>query len=165
MMSIPRKILLKESRSELVSLRKKQTLYRVEKRIIWLLELQKDKFKTRKALATYLDISLRTQERWISRYLEGGIDGLLIDKPKKINSRIITPEIHQGLSERVHSSEQPFLGYWDAVQWVKNEYNTDVKYHNLRRYLIQHFKTKLKVPRKSHYKKDDKAVDAFLKTP
>ncbi len=33
------------------------------------------------------------------------------------------------------------------------------------RYLIQHFKTKLKVPRKSHYKKDDKAVDAFLKTP
>lgn len=164
-MSTARKFPIKESPSELLSLRKKQTQYRVEKRIIWLLELQKDKFKTREALAIYLDINLRTQERWILRYISGGIDELLTDKPKNISSRIITPEIHQGLSERVNSSDNPFLGYWDAVQWVQNQYNVDVQYHNLRRYLIQHFKTKLKSPRKSHYKKDDKAVDAFLKTP
>ena len=163
-MSTARKFTIKESHSELISLRKKQTLYRIEKRIIWLLELQRGKFKSRKDLATYLGINLRTQERWILRYLSGGIDELLTDKPKNIKSRIITPEIHQGLSKRVNSSEQPFLGYWDAVQWVKNKYNVDVEYHNLRRYLIQHFKTKLKTPRKSHYKKDDKAVDAFLKT-
>ena len=163
-MSTARKFTIKESHSELISLRKKQTLYRIEKRIIWLLELQRGKFKNRKDLATYLGINLRTQERWILRYLSGGIDELLTDKPKNIKSRIITPEIHQGLSKRVNSSEQPFLGYWDAVQWVKNKYNVDVEYHNLRRYLIQHFKTKLKTPRKSHYKKDDKAVDAFLKT-
>ena len=163
-MSTARKFTIKESPSELISLRKKQTLYRIEKRIIWLLELQRGKFKSRKDLATYLGINLRTQERWILRYLSGGIDELLTDKPKNIKSRIITPEIHQGLSKRVNSSEQPFLGYWDAVQWVKNKYNVDVEYHNLRRYLIQHFKTKLKTPRKSHYKKDDKAVDAFLKT-
>ncbi len=164
-MATARKFIIKESPSELVSLRKKQTVYRIEKRIIWLLELQKDKFKTREALAIYLNINLRTQERWLLRYISGGIDELLTDKPKNIGSRIITPEIHQGLSKRVNSSEQPFLGYWDAVQWVKNQYNVDVQYHNLRRYLIQHFKTKLKIPRKSHYKKDDKAVDAFLKTP
>ena len=163
-MSTARKFPIKESPSELISLRKKQTQYRIEKRIIWLLELQKGKFKTREALALYLDINLRTQERWILRYISGGIDELLTDKPKNISSRIITPEIHQGLSERVNSSDNPFLGYWDAVQWVQNQYNVDVQYHNLRRYLIQHFKTKLKRPRKSHYKKDDKAVDAFLKT-
>ena len=163
-MATAREFPIKESPSELSSLRKKQTLYRIEKRVIWLLELQKGKFKSRKDLATYLGINLRTQERWILRYLSGGIDELLTDKPKNIKSRIITPDIHQGLSKRVNSSEQPFLGYWDAVQWVKNKYNVDVEYHNLRRYLIQHFKTKLKTPRKSHYKKDDKAVDAFLKT-
>jgi len=163
-MATARKFSITESPSELISLRKKQTLYRIEKRIIWLLELQKDKFKTREALASYLGINLRTQERWVQRYISGGIDALLTDKPKNIKSRVITPEIHNGLSKRVNSSAQPFLGYWDAVQWVKNEYNVDVQYHNLRRYLIQHFKTKLKTPRKSHYKKDDKAVDAFLKT-
>ncbi len=111
-----------------------------------------------------MGINLRTQERWIQRYISGGIERLLIDKPKNIRSRIITPEIHQGLSERVNSSDNPFLGYWDAIQWVKTEYNTDIEYHNLRMYLIKHFKTKLKVPRKSHYKKDDKAQGAFLKT-
>ena len=162
-MSTARKFPIKESATELISLRKKQKLYRIEKRIIWLIELKKGKFKTREALASYLDINLRTQERWISRYVSGGIDELLTDKPKNIKSRIITSEIHKGLTKRVNSSESPFLGYWDAVQWVKKEYNVDVQYHNLRRYLIQHFKTKLKTPRKSHYKKDDKAVDAFLK--
>jgi len=30
--------------------------------------------------------------------------------------------------------------------------------------MIKHFKTKLKSPRKSHYKKDQQAVNAFLKT-
>ena len=137
----------------------------MKKRIIWLIELQKGKFKTREELASYLGINLRTQERWVLRYISGGIAELLTDKPKNIKSRVITAEIHKGLSKRVNSSDEPFLGYWDAVQWVKSEYNVDVQYQNLRRYLIQHFKTKLKTPRKSHYKKDDKAVDAFLKTP
>lgn len=163
-MATARKFIIKESSSELTSLRKKQTQYRIEKRIIWLLELQKCRFNTRESLAVYLGINIRTQERWILRYISGGINRLLIDKSKNISSRIITPEIHQGLSERVNSSDNPFLGYWEAVQWVKNKYDTDVTYHNLRVYLIKHFKTKLKVPRKSHYKKDDKATDAFLKT-
>ena len=39
-----------------------------------------------------------------------------------------------------------------------------VKYHWLSAYMIKCFKTKLKSPRKSHYKKDDQAVKAFLKT-
>ena len=164
-MATARKFSIKESPSELKTLRKKQTLYRIEKRIIWLIELQKGKFKTREELASYLGINLRTQERWVLRYISGGIAELLTDKPKNIKSRVITAEIHKGLSKRVNSSDEPFLGYWDAVQWVKSEYNVDVQYQNLRRYLIQHFKTKLKTPRKSHYKKDDKAVDAFLKTP
>ncbi len=30
---------------------------------------------------------------------------------------------------------------------------------------MQHFKIKLKTPRKSHYKKDDKAVDTFFTPP
>jgi transposase len=126
--------------------------------------IKSNRFKTRKSLTDYLGITTRTGERWTQKYKTKGIEGLLSDAPKKLKSRIITPEIHQGLSKRVNSSEDPFLGYWDAVQWVQNQFGVDVQYHNLRRYLIQHFKTKLKTPRKSHYKKDDKAVDAFLKT-
>ena len=89
---------------------------------------------------------------------------MLSDKPKLIRSRIITPEIHKGLEVKVNSSTDPFLGYWDAQNWVNQTYGIDVKYHLLRQYLINHFKTKLKSPRKSHYKKDADAEKAFLKT-
>lgn len=89
----------------------------------------------------------------------------LSDLPKNKKSKIITPEIHKGLEERLNSSEKGFLGYWEAQQWVSNQHGVQVKYHWLRQYLIKHFKTKLKSPRKSHYKKDYQAVDAFLKTP
>ena len=153
-----------ESISELNLLRKQQSNFKLEKRIIWLIEIKNKRFKTRKLLTEYLGINSRTGERWAQKYITTGITGLLSDAPKNIKSRIVTSEIHQGLSKRVNSSENPFLGYWDAVQWVEQEYNVEIQYHNLRRYLIQHFKTKLKTPRKSHYKKNDKAVDAFLKT-
>lgn len=68
----------------------------------------------------------------------------MTDQPKIIKSRIITSEIHQGLKESVNSSMTPFLGYWEAKSWVYEQYGVDVKYHLLRHYLIQHFKTKLK---------------------
>ncbi|NQX86320.1 MAG: transposase [Flavobacteriaceae bacterium] len=108
-------------------------------------------------------ISLRTQERWIERYISVGIEGLLTDKPNLKRSKIITDQIHQGLSERVNYSENSFLGYWDAKQWVLSEYGVEIAYHWIRAYLIKHFKTKLKSPRKSHYKKEPEAEEAYLK--
>lgn len=164
-MAKPKEFLIKEDILTLKSLRKEQTVFRIEKRLIWLIELQKNRFKTRIELAKYLDVSVRTQERWCVKYQQGGIKELLSDTPKQLKSRIITDQVHQGLSKRVHSSENPFLGYWDVVDWVKSEYGVSVSYHLLRYHLIKHFKTKLKSPRKSHYKKDDQAVTAFLKTP
>ncbi len=164
-MAKPKEFIIKEDILTLKSLRKQQTFFKFEKRIIWLIELQEKRFKTRVELAKYLGITTRTQERWSIKYQKGGIQELLSDAPKKLKSRIITSDIHDGLSKRVNSSENPFLGYWDAVDWVKSEYGVSINYHLLRYHLIKHFKTKLKSPRKSHYKKDDKAVNAFLKTP
>jgi len=143
-MATAKEFIIKESFSDLNSLRKEQSRFKFEKRIIWLIEIKNKRFKTRKSLTDYLGITARTGERWTQKYISKGIEGLLIDEPKILKSRIITPEIHKGLSKRVNSSEQAFLGYWDAVQWVQDQYGVEVKYHNLRKYLIQHFKTKLK---------------------
>jgi len=105
-----------------------------------------------------------TQERWLTKYRDQGIAFLLADEPKVRPSKIITPEIHDALKAKVNSSGSPFLGYWEAQQWVEDTFNVKIKYHWLRKYLITHFKTKLKSPRKSHYKKDEQAIEAFLKT-
>lgn len=82
-----------------------------------------------------------------------------------IESKIISQEIHLGLEKRANDPHNPFLGYWDAQDWVKKEYGVEIKYQRIREYLIQHFLTKTKSPQKSHIKKDKQAEEAFLKTP
>ena len=81
------------------------------------------------------------------------MQGLITDAPNFKKSKIITNEIHQGLSKRVNSSENPFLGYWDAKDWVLSEYGVKITYHWIREYLIKHFKTKLKSPKNLIIKK------------
>lgn len=159
------KLIVLESDQELIELKGLQTDLKSEKRIECLRLLKSKRFSTQKETANYLGISRQTIVRWITAYNQGSIEGLLPKKTRNKKSKIITPEIHQALAKRVNSSDTPFLGYWDATEWVKAEYGVTIKYHWLRKYLIKHFKTKLKSPRKSHYKKDAQAIDAFLKTP
>ena len=154
-----------ESVSELKKLLLKQKTIKGEKRIKCLLDIKNSKFDTRQELADYLLVHIRTLERWVSDYKDGGVVLMLNDRPKNKQSKIITPAIHKGLEQRVNDPHNPFLGYWEAQNWVMQEYGIDVKYQRIREYLKQHFRTKLKTPRKSHYKKDEEAEKAFLKTP
>jgi len=153
-----------ENLSELKRLRSKQPTLSKQKRIDCLIHLKASKFVTRQELANHLGIHIRTQERWLAQYRVGGIASFISNEPQIRPSKIITPEIHDALEAKVNSSDSPFLGYWEAQQWVKDTFNVQIKYHWLRKYLITHFKTKLKSPRKSHYKKDEQAIEAFFKT-
>lgn len=158
-------LVIKESLAELKIYLTKQRTLKGEKRVKSLILIKTKKFDTRQDVSDYLGIHIRTLERWVTKYKTSGIDEMLYDKPKNKQSKIITPEIHTGLSERVNDPNNPFLGYWDAQNWVNETYAIDVKYQRIREYLQKHFKTKLKTPRKSHYKKDHQAEKAFLKTP
>ena len=154
-----------ESLIDLKELASKQKTLKGEKRVKSLIYIKQNKFKTRQEVSNFLGIHIRTLERWVHNYKSAGIDQMISDKPKNKQSKIITPEIHKGLEQRVHDPKNPFLGYWEAQVWVNETYGVEVKYQRIREYLKQHFKTKLKAPRKSHYKKDVKAEEAFLKTP
>jgi len=156
---------IQESIPELQKILAKRKSLQEEKRIKSLIAIKSGKFGTRQELADYLGIHIRTLERWLNSYNSGGILKMLLDKPKNKQSKIITIEIHQGLEQRVKDPQNPFRGYWDAQNWVKREYGIEIKYQRIREYLIQHFKTKTKSPRKSHIKKDKQAEEAFLKTP
>lgn len=155
---------IKESMPELQNMLAKQKSFNGKKRIRCLIEIKSVKFNTRQELADYLYIHKRTLERWVNNYKSGGIFEMLSNKPKNKQSKIITPIIHQGLKQKVNDPHNPFLGYWDAKNWIQQEYGVEIKYQRIREYLIQHFKTKIKSPRKSHIKKDKQAIEAFLKT-
>ncbi len=135
-----------------------------EKRILCLILLKTNKFKTQALLADYLGICRQTLVLWIAGYRKLGIEGILLSSTRAKKSKIITPEIHEGLSEKLKDAKHSLRGSWDAQQWVLSHYGVEVKYHWLSAYMMKYFKTKLKSPRQSHYKKDGQVVKAFLKT-
>ncbi|PQB03217.1 hypothetical protein BST83_18070 [Polaribacter filamentus] len=155
---------ISESLIELKELVSKQTTLKGEKRVKSLIYIKTKKFKTRQEVSASVGVHIRTLERWVETYKLFGIDQMISDKPKNKQSKIITSEIHLGLSQRVNDPLNPFLGYWDSQIWVNETYGIEIKYQRIREYLKQHFKTKLKSPRKSHYKKNVEAEKAFLKT-
>jgi transposase len=156
---------VKESLAELKRVRARQKTMRGEKRVLALIHIKTGRYATRGKLAEGLGVHIRTLERWMRQYAEDGIDAMLADMPRPKPSKIITDEMREGLRQRVNDPTAPFLGYWEARQWVLKEYGTDVSYHWLRAYMIKHFSTKVKRPRKSHVKKDPEAMEAFFKTP
>lgn len=156
-------ILIKESLEELQKLYKRENNHRIRTRIKCILLTKEKKFKSQLELSYYLSIDHATLKRWLKQYREEGVDSLIAFKSGGKRRTLVSSDIHDGLCNKMQDYENPLLGYWDAVIWVKDEYGVDLNYHSLRSYLIRNFNTKLKEPRKSHYKKDEQAIEAFKK--
>lgn len=154
---------LKESIPELRELRRKTKNHRLKVRLLYLIIKEEGRFKTLASIAEYLDTSVSSLRRWRISYQTKGLTGLLTVSNGGKRREVVTSEMHKALDVKVKDSENPFLGYNHAIEWIKEKFGVELKYNTLRTYMKRHFKTKLKVPRKSHYKKDEKAVELFKK--
>lgn len=152
---------IKEDNRELNILKRQQKSLSKQKRIIALQRIKNSKDATRQELANYLNVNRKTLRRWLMEYNEGGIESIVALKPRRKGSNIISEKIHAGLQSRVNDPKNSFLGYWDAQRWIESEYGVKVKYQRVREYLIKHFGTSVKRPRKSHVKKDERAIALF----
>ena len=162
-MGRPSKLIIKESLEELKAMHKKATHPRIKLRLKSLIYTQEKKYKTQTILALHLGVDYSSLKRWFKIYKEEGITSLLSLKPRRSRKSIITEEIHRKLCEKLHDATHPLKGYWEAQHWIKATFGLAMKYNTVRTYLIRHFKTKLKTPRKSHYKKEEQALESFLK--
>jgi transposase len=158
------KLVVQESELELKKLISKQIKDKNKDRLKSLLFIKTNKFETRELLSLHLGYHIRTMEKWLAKYKEGGLKDMLIPNYLERKSNIVTSEMHKGLSNRVHDSENGFSSYVEAQNWVEQEFGVKMNYHWLREYMIKRFKTKIKQPRKSHVKKNEQAIEAFLKT-
>ena len=158
------KIEIKEDLAYLKKLRKNENNHRLKTRIQSLILTKENKFPRRLDLAVHLGIGIASLDRWTRVYKKSGMKSMLTISNGGVRRNSVPEEVHEGLAKKVDDSKNPFLGYWDATMWVKKNYGLEIKYNTLRTYLIRHFKTKLKEPRKSHYKKDEQAIEAFKKT-
>lgn len=163
-MSRKSSIVIKESKELLESLYQKEKNYRIRQRIKCLIYTKENKFKGQLELSAHLGVDYATVKRWLKQYKEKGLLSMASLQSGGARRSVIGADIHKSLSEKLNNSSEPLLGYWDAVLWVKDTHGLELKYNTLRTYLIRHFKTKLKSPRKSHYKKNEQAVIAFKKT-
>ena len=109
-------------------------------------------------------IGYSTLKRWYKQYKEQGFSSFASMNMGGNKPSVVPDEIHQALKEKLHDSNNPLSGYRDAVLWIESGFGVKIKYQTLRKYMIKHFKCKLKSPRKSHYKKDEQAIEAFFKT-
>ena len=126
--------------------------------------LKENPYKKQEDIANHLCIGYSTLKRWYMSYRRQGLDTFIRVIPTGVKKSVISKDIHEALKEKLNDSSDPLMGYWHAVLWVESNFNVTLKYQTLRKYMIKHFKTKLKVPRKSHYQKDEQAIEAFLKT-
>ena len=164
-MAVKTKIEIKESKTELELLRKSKKTQREKTRILFLLLKLESNFESQEELSRYLDVSESTIRRWTNTYNQFGLKALLHIPLGGKRREVVTSVISKGLKKKLEDSENPLLGYNDAVNWVEKYYGVKIKYNTLRTYMKRHFKTKLKVPRKSHYKKDEQAIEVFKKLP
>ncbi|MDG2177303.1 MAG: helix-turn-helix domain-containing protein [Algibacter sp.] len=156
---------IKESISSLEAAFKSSDNFKVRQRIQSLIFLKQGKFQRQADLAEYLGVDRSSLKRWIRQYKDTGLDGLTTLKSGGNYKGVISEVLHKALAKKMNDSQDPLLGYWHAVSWVKEHFGEDIHYQTLRSYLIRHFKTKKKHPRKSHYKKDEQALEVFKKTP
>jgi len=157
-------ITITESLAELNSLYKKCKDYRKRLRIKSLILTKEGKYKSREELAEFLGVDPRTLYNWTMVYKKLGIEKMLIISNGGKRREVVPSHIHKDLEAKLNNSTDPLLSYTDAVEWVKQEFGIELKYNTLRMYLIRNFGSKLKTPRKSHYKKDDQATKVFKKT-
>ncbi len=154
---------IKESLKSLKQILKKTKTSKSVIRVQCLIYLKEKRFNSRTAIADTLGVSLSSINRWIKIYESQGIEHLLNMSSGGKRREVITKEIHEKLSQKLQESNNPLLGFNDAVRWVEENFNKQIKYTTLYTYIRKNFGGKLKVPRKSHYKKDPDAVESFKK--
>ena len=92
------------------------------------------------------------------------LQGLPGDERVGFKPSLITKEEHKEIEATLNQPENALRGYKELMQWIKEELGKELKYTTVVEYAKGHFKSKIKVMRKSHVLKNEALVSAFKKT-
>jgi transposase len=153
---------IKESLDELYTKLHKERAGEVKHRIYMLVLIKEGKTRTRKAVAKRIGVHRNTIREWLSKYEKGGLDALVQIKSPGAPSgqRSLPDEVLASLRKRL-SETTGFVSYIQLQRWLKETHDFSIKYKTLHRIIRYELKAKLKVPRRSHEKKNDAAEAAF----
>jgi transposase len=165
-MSAPKSIQVKESVIELKRLLK-TTPRLIYPRIKMLLEIKKYEATggiSKRMLADAISVNHNSIQTWRTLYAKGGIEELIKYTKNEGRPTILTAEEHQAIKSKLNDSNNGLRGYVELLDWVESTFKKEIKYNTLLKYTNREFGASVKVARKSHVKKDLKAVSDFKKT-
>jgi transposase len=164
-MAAPKYFQIKESISQIKTMIRSSHPM-ISKRLQALLVFKQHELEgiSKREVAFEIGVNHNSVQTWRKAYIEGGIP-LLISHSKKSNVvSVITKEQELIIKEQLENPNNGFVGFTEFLQWFNENQNTDIKYKTFYAFLVRKFNAKVKVARKSHVKKDPKAVDSFKKT-
>lgn len=165
-MSLPLQITVKETIAELRHHQRSHGSL-ISKRMLMLIEIKKHE-KTgisKRELSVLTGINHNSIVKWRKIYIQSGIAPLLKhDRVGGFKKSVVSKEEHKKIAMKLNDPQNGIRGYTELLEWVNTELSKDMKYITLVKYAERHFGSKIKVARKSHVKKDEKAVAAFKKT-
>ncbi|MEG4045051.1 helix-turn-helix domain-containing protein [Microcoleus sp. Pol17_C1] len=156
------KIEIRETEEELKALlRREKEAHRHEKLqvLYWLKTQTVDSVLS---AAVRLGKHRTTIQRWLSSYRLGGIEELLLLKPRSGRPRIMNPETVERLSKELQESEG-FSSYKEVHQWLTSCCEVKVAYRTVHQWARYRLKGKLKVPRPVSEKQKTGVVEEFKK--
>lgn len=115
-----------------------------------------------RSVAKIFGVSVRTVQRWIGRFNERGIDGLL-DRPRQGRPPKIDTETAKQCRDLIEHPEKAGQTHWTAVKfhgYLREELNLEIGYSTLVRFLHKN-SYRLKVPRPWPDRQDEELRTAF----
>ena len=132
-------------------------------RIKTLLYIKESKFHFQSDIGKKLGRSDKTIRGWLQRYLKDGYLSLVEVKSGGNNTKTISEKAQFFIAEKVNNKNTSITSYVELQLLIEEELGERVFYGALYSHCRRNYKTKLKVARKSHHKKDETAEELFKK--
>jgi transposase len=163
---MPKKINIsvKESEKELRLLLTKTTTDRVRGRIKALLLLKQNKVDYQSQLATKLGFTEKTIREWLKLYKSEGLSSLLKVRVGGNRDSVLSKKALDFIETQLNNPQTTITSYVELQQLIEDTLGETINYKTLNGYCNRVYNSKLKVSRKSHYKQDNQAIEAFKKT-
>ena|SRR5664279_5559499 len=129
-----------------------------------LLYIATKKYHFQSDIAKKLGRTEKTVRDWFKVYSSEGFSALIKVNSGGNNTRTLSDKVITLIEEKVTDPKTTITSYVELQLLLKEETKEKVAYGALYSHCRRKFKTKLKVARKSHHKKDPNA-EAFFKNP
>ena len=133
-------------------------------RVKALLLIKQGKVRYTYELAAKVGYSRKTVYNWLKLYEQKGIDGYLAVSSRGKRRDKLSDATKEALGKKLSDPYSTITSYVELQSWVAIHCQQEVGYHVIYNYCRSKLKSRLKVARKSHYKKDEETIAAFKKT-